>query len=69
MGPIIEVLFGTVTVLGFLALFTFCVTKTGFFEVLSIRSFWEEREEEPIELFELVLCATNAEIGQEQGPA
>ena len=54
MKPIIESLFGEITVLGFLSLFTFCVTKMGFFETLSVRIFGEEEAEELLELFESV---------------
>lgn len=54
MKPIIESLFGELTILGFLSLFTFCVTKMGFFEALSVRIFGEEEAEELLELFESV---------------
>mmetsp|Transcript_30078 Transcript_30078/g.66603 ORF Transcript_30078/g.66603 Transcript_30078/m.66603 type:complete len:717 (-) Transcript_30078:73-2223(-) len=54
LKPIIESLFGELTILGFLSLFTFCVTKMGFFEALSVRIFGEEEAEELLELFESV---------------
>ena len=44
MLPIIEKLFGEMTVLGFLSIFTFCVTQAGFFSVLSVRIYGESNE-------------------------
>ena len=52
MRPIIGSLFGEMTVLGFLSIFTFCVTKLGVFETISISLFGEE--EELLETFEFV---------------
>lgn len=54
MRPIIASLFGEMTVLGFLSIFTFCVTKLGFFETISTKVFGEEEEEELLETFEFV---------------
>ena len=54
MKPIIGSLFGELTVLGFLSIFTFCVTKLGFFEQLSVQIFGHEEEEELLEMFESV---------------
>ena len=50
--PIIASLFGEMTVLGFLSIFTFCVTQLGYFEHLSMMLFGEE--EELLETFEFV---------------
>lgn len=44
--PIIKSLFGEVTVLGFLSLFTFLLTRFGVFEALSMIVFGEDEEEE-----------------------
>ena len=44
--PIIKSLFGEVTVLGFLSLFTFLLTRFGVFEALSMIVFGEDKEEE-----------------------
>ncbi|CAJ1942770.1 unnamed protein product [Cylindrotheca closterium] len=52
MRPIIASLFGEMTVLGFLSVFTFCVTKLGFFEEISIHLF--EEDEALLEIFEFV---------------
>ena len=52
--PVVQSLFGELTVLGFLSLFTFCVTQLGFFEQLSVRIFGEEEREELLEIFEKV---------------
>ncbi|KAG7366363.1 EF hand domain containing protein [Nitzschia inconspicua] len=52
--PIIQSLFGELTVLGFLSLFTFCVTRMGEFERLSVRIFGQQEEQELLEIFELV---------------
>ena len=52
--PIINSLFGEMTVLGFLSLFTFCVTQMGVFERMSTRIFGEEGHEELLEIFESV---------------
>ena len=41
-APVIEALFGEVTVLCYLTLFTLCVTEMGFFTVSSIPIFGEE---------------------------
>jgi hypothetical protein len=54
MKPIIRSLFGEMTVLGFLSIFTFCVTKLGVFEQLSIQLFGEQEEEALLETFEFV---------------
>lgn len=54
MKPIIASLFGEMTVLGFLSIFTFCVTKLGIFTEISIKLFGEEEEEELLEMFEFV---------------
>jgi hypothetical protein len=54
MKPIIASLFGEMTVLGFLSIFTFCVTQLGFFTELSISIFGHEEEEELLETFETV---------------
>lgn len=54
MRPIIASLFGEMTVLGFLSIFTFCVTKMGFFENLSVHLFGEQEEEALLEIFEFV---------------
>jgi hypothetical protein len=54
MRPIISSLFGEMTVLGFLSIFTFCVTKLGFFEKISTQLFGEEEEEALLETFEFV---------------
>jgi hypothetical protein len=52
MKPIIGSLFGEMTVLGFLSIFTFCVTQLGFFEHISMSLFG--KEEELQETFEFV---------------
>lgn len=54
LKPIIESLFGEMTILGFLSAITFTVTKMGVFESLSSYLFGEEEDEFLIELFELV---------------
>lgn len=54
MKPCIEKLFGEMTVLGFLSIFTFCFTKLGFFEQLSTSVFGEEEHEALLETFEFV---------------
>jgi hypothetical protein len=54
MKPIIGSLFGEMTVLGFLSIFTFCVTQLGYFTQLSIHMFGEGEEEALLELFEAV---------------
>jgi hypothetical protein len=55
MKPIIASLFGEMTVLGFLSLFTFCVTQLGAFETLSAHLFGAgEGGEELLEIFEAV---------------
>lgn len=54
MKPIIASLFGEMTVLGFLSLFTFCVTQLGAFETMSIHLFGDGGEEELLEIFEAV---------------
>lgn len=54
MKPIIGSLFGEMTVLGFLSIFTFCVTQLGYFTQLSIQLFGEDKEETLLELFEAV---------------
>lgn len=52
MKPIIQKLFGEMTVLGFLSVVTFIITKSGFFESLSIAIFGEE--DEMLEIFEFI---------------
>jgi len=54
MKPILESLFGEMTVLGFVSVFSFIVTKLGFFESLSIKVFGESEREELVEIFEAV---------------
>jgi len=54
MKPIVESLFGELTVLGFLSIFTFVVTKAGFFMRLGEHLFGPERHEELLEVFESV---------------
>lgn len=54
MKPMVKSLFGEMTVLGFLSVVTFCVTKMGFFTALSIRIFGEDEEEGLLEIFESV---------------
>mmetsp|Transcript_51930 Transcript_51930/g.155858 ORF Transcript_51930/g.155858 Transcript_51930/m.155858 type:complete len:681 (-) Transcript_51930:308-2350(-) len=54
MKPLIQSLFGELTVLGFLSVLTFCVTKLGFFTALSVRIFGEHDEEGLLEIFESV---------------
>lgn len=53
MEPVIEGLFGELTVLGFLSTVTFCFTKLGVFAKLGYWLFGHE-EEELLEVFELV---------------
>jgi len=50
----IESLFGEMTVLGFLSVFTFVISKMHFFPELSKRLFGEEEEEQLLEIFEFV---------------
>jgi hypothetical protein len=52
MKPIIESLFGEMTVLGFLSAFTFFVTKAGSFEKFGVILFGEAHAEELLETFE-----------------
>jgi hypothetical protein len=52
MKPIIEKLFGEMTVLGFLSAFTFVVTKAGSFERLGEHLFGSTHSEELLEIFE-----------------
>ena len=52
MKPIIEKLFGEMTVLGFLSAFTFVVTKAGSFERLGSKLFGEMHSDELLEIFE-----------------
>jgi hypothetical protein len=52
--PIIQSMFGELTVLGFLSLFTFCVTQMGEFERFSMRIFGPEVKENLLEIFENV---------------
>lgn len=52
LRPIIDKLFGELTVLGFLSMFTFVITKAGYFAALS-ELFFGEREE-LLEIFEFV---------------
>jgi hypothetical protein len=52
MKPIVETLFGEMTVLGFLSVFTFVVTKAGSFQRLGATLFGEAHSEELHEIFE-----------------
>lgn len=52
MKPIIEKLFGEMTVLGFLSAFTFVVTKAGSFERLGGHLFGSPHSDELLEIFE-----------------
>jgi len=52
MDSIIESLFGEMTILGFLSMFSFVVSSLGIFERISLREFGEK--EELLELFESV---------------
>lgn len=54
MEPIIQGLFGELTVLGFLSMVTFCVTKMGVFDKLGAYLFGEGEEKELLEIFESV---------------
>uniref|UniRef100_A0A7S1VF95 EF-hand domain-containing protein n=1 Tax=Grammatophora oceanica TaxID=210454 RepID=A0A7S1VF95_9STRA len=55
MEPIIEKLFGEMTVLGFLSMVTFFLSEFGFFEWLALKMYHDEEEdEELIEIFEVV---------------
>ena len=55
MEPIIEKLFGEMTVLGFLSIVTFLMSQFGFFEFLSIRMFGKsDEEEELLEITEII---------------
>lgn len=54
MKPIVQSLFGEMTVLGFLSIFTYSITKLGVFRQLSIHLFGEQEEEALLELFEFV---------------
>ena len=54
MEPIIQGLFGELTVLGFLSMVTFCVTKMGLFDELGAYLFGEGEGEELLEIFESV---------------
>ena len=54
MKEIIDSMFGEMTILGFLSVVTFCITKTGYFEYLSKKLFGAEEEEALLELFEFV---------------
>lgn len=54
MRPIIESLFGEMTILGFLSVFTFVLVQSGVFEKLSIALFGHEEEELLVEIFEEV---------------
>jgi hypothetical protein len=54
MLPIIESLFGEMTVLGFLSVFTLVVTKAGVFETISVHFFGKEEHQLVLELFEMV---------------
>ena len=54
MKPVIQGLFGELTVLGFLSIVTFLVTKMGWFSNLSEHLFGEDEEEELLETFEFV---------------
>jgi Ca2+-binding EF-hand superfamily protein len=52
--PIIDSLFGEMTVLGFLSLFTFCLAQTGVFPQISVALFGKGEEGELLEIFEFV---------------
>ena len=54
MLPLVESLFGELTVLGFLSIFTFVITKAGFFMRLGETMFGPDRHEELLEVFESV---------------
>ena len=54
MKPVIQGLFGELTVLGFLSIVTFLVTKLGWFSKVSEHLFGEDEEEELLETFEFV---------------
>lgn len=54
MKPIISSLFGEMTVLGFLSIFTFCITELGGFEELSVHLFGIQEKEALLETFEFV---------------
>ena len=55
MEPIVEKLFGEMTVLGFLSMVTFLFSEFGFFEFLSVRMFGvADEEEELLEITEVV---------------
>ena len=52
LRPLVDKLFGEMTVLGFLSVVTFCITKAGWFTILSEELFGEENE--LLEIFEFV---------------
>lgn len=54
MRPIIESLFGELTVLGFLSACTFVLAEVGVFGFLSEKLFGNDEEEELLEIFEFV---------------
>lgn len=54
MKPIVDSLFGEMTILGFLSAVTFVVTKCGVFSTISSALFGEEEEELLVEVFETV---------------
>lgn len=54
LRPIISSLFGELTILGFLSICTFCVTKLGVFRKLSVWLFGAEEEEALLEIFEFI---------------
>ena len=51
LRPIIESLFGEMTVLGFLSIITFLVTKFGYIQTLSAKLFGELEDEALLETF------------------
>lgn len=52
MKRIIEKLFGEMTVLGFLSICTFCITKSGYFSIVSAKIYGDQHE--LLELFEQI---------------
>ncbi|KAI2491942.1 Ca2-binding protein [Fragilaria crotonensis] len=52
LRPLVDKLFGEMTVLGFLSVVTFCITQAGWFTVLSEKLFGEDNE--LLEIFEFV---------------
>lgn len=68
MEIILEKLFGELTILGFLSMVTFMVSKTGLFEQLSEKIF--EEENELLEYFEYVrapFCECESRVSRPRG--